>query len=76
MDAAKSAAKSGIKMNKNAEDVIKSLIKAREFVRHESPTHFENEDVDAVWEGYLTVIATVYTGESYELIYKAEKEPE
>jgi len=63
-------------MNKNAEDVIKSLIRAREFVKYNVPPHWVQDDVDAVWEGYLTVIATVYTGESYELIYKAEKEPE
>lgn len=59
-------------MNENAESAIKSLIKAREFMKSNIPAHWQQEDVDGVWEGYLTVVAAVYSVEPYELIHKIE----
>lgn len=49
-------------MNNNAKHAIDSLIKARKYV-YDNVT--DQGEVDAIWDGYLTVVGAVYGGQEY-----------
>lgn len=48
-------------MNDNAKHAITSLIESREKIKELA----KPEDVEAIWEGWLTIVSAVYGGQDY-----------
>jgi hypothetical protein len=65
-------------VNENAKAVIDSLIKARTHIREQIANQGFGPDkaaeIDAVWEGYLTIVHAVYSEQNYQVVMPLDPE--